>query len=153
LAGGSISLQIPIFHQNQAVLRRAQSRLEDARAREALLEAEIENSLALEYAQLQSARAMLEEYRQTLLPQRESAVLHSGEKVNFMLSGIFELLLIREQEFDSAQGYVETLRDYWLTRAALQRAVGARLPIASPPSEPSAPTEIPAEHHHSGATP
>ena len=48
-----------------------------------------------------------------------------------MLIGIFELLATKQQEYDAYQGYLEAVRDYWLARAALTRAVGNALPSSA----------------------
>ena len=45
-----------------------------------------------------------------------------------MLIGIFELLETKQQEYDAYQGYLEVVRDYWLARSELTRAVGNTLP-------------------------
>jgi len=52
-----------------------------------------------------------------------------------MLVGVFELLLAKQQEFDAYQGYLEAVRDYWLARVDLMRAVGAQLPSDSASTE------------------
>jgi len=45
-----------------------------------------------------------------------------------MLTGVFDLLIARQNELDNYQKYIETVRDYWVTRAQIQRVVGGRLP-------------------------
>jgi cobalt-zinc-cadmium efflux system outer membrane protein len=45
-----------------------------------------------------------------------------------MLSGTFELLTVKQQEFEDHQKYIEAVRDYWIIRAELQRTLGGRLP-------------------------
>ena len=48
-----------------------------------------------------------------------------------MLIGIFELIAIKQEEYDAYQGYLESVRDYWVARAGLARAVGSMLPSAA----------------------
>ena len=45
-----------------------------------------------------------------------------------MLTGVFDLLIARQNEFDNYQNYIKTIQDYWITRAQIQRVVGGRLP-------------------------
>ena len=45
-----------------------------------------------------------------------------------MLTGVFDLLIAKQNEFDNYQKYIETVRDYWITRAQIQHVVGGRLP-------------------------
>jgi cobalt-zinc-cadmium efflux system outer membrane protein len=52
------------------------------------------------------------------------------EKYNYMLVGTFDLLLAKQQEFDTYAKYLEAVRDYWTIRADLRKAVGGRLPAA-----------------------
>jgi cobalt-zinc-cadmium efflux system outer membrane protein len=44
-----------------------------------------------------------------------------------MLVGNYELFAARTEQMEAEQKSVETLRDYWITRAELERVVGGRL--------------------------
>jgi cobalt-zinc-cadmium efflux system outer membrane protein len=44
-----------------------------------------------------------------------------------MLTGVFQLLLARQNQIDAQRQSIEALRDYWLARTALEKAVGGRL--------------------------
>lgn len=41
------------------------------------------------------------------------------------------LLATKQQEYNAYQGYLEAIRDYWLARAELTRAVGNSLPSSA----------------------
>jgi cobalt-zinc-cadmium efflux system outer membrane protein len=135
LYGPSLSLQLPIFDQGQAAVARASAQLDQARARVASLELEIDNTVALGVDRVAATRKIAEDYRAALIPQRETIVARTQEQQNYMLVGVFELLLAKQQEFDAYQGYLEAVRDYWLARVDLMRAVGARLPGDSASTE------------------
>ena len=45
-----------------------------------------------------------------------------------MLTGAFDLLMAKQQEFAAYQKYLEAIRDYWIIRADMQRSLGGRLP-------------------------
>ena len=64
------------------------------------------------------------------------------EEVNYMLVGVFELLVARQQEYEAYAGYLEAVQDYWVARAVLTQAVGRRLPSSD---QPAAATLDPAE--------
>lgn len=49
-------------------------------------------------------------------------------EVNYMLIGVFDILVAKQQEYDAYAGYLEAVQDYWTARTALTRAVGQRLP-------------------------
>jgi cobalt-zinc-cadmium efflux system outer membrane protein len=48
-----------------------------------------------------------------------------------MLVGAFDVLLAKQQEFDTYGKYLKAVRDYWVIRAELRKAVGGRLPAAA----------------------
>src|SRR3546814_14294844 len=62
--------------------------------------------------------------------------LQTQRELNYMLVDVFELLSVRQQGFAAYGAYIDALRDYWIARAALARAVGRRLP--STPEAPEA---------------
>ena len=128
LYGPSLSLQLPIFSQGQAAIARAETQLAQGRARLQSLQIEIDAAVRLGVDSVAAASAIAQDYRAALIPQREAIVAHTLDKMNFNLVGAFELLLTRQQEVDAYQGYIEAVRDYWLARIELARAVGARLP-------------------------
>ncbi len=76
-------------------------------------------------------REIVETHRDALIPQRESVVARSQEQQNYMIIGVFELIQAKRQEYDAYQSYLEAIRDYWVARTDLMRAVGARLPSES----------------------
>lgn len=128
LRGPSLSLELPIFNQGQGAITRAQAVLMDARARLDGLALAVHNDAHLGLARLAVTREIVERYRTLLVPRREAIVARSQEQVNFMLKGVFELILARQEEYDAYQEYLEAVRDYWTARAELRRVVGGRLP-------------------------
>ena len=135
--GPSLSLQLPIFSQGQAEVARSQALLDQSRAQLKSLELEIDNTVALGVDRIAVARTIAEDYSTALVPQREAIVARTQEQQNYMLVGVFELLQAKQQEFDAYQGYLEAVRDYWLARVELTRAVGARLPSDGMPVLPT----------------
>jgi outer membrane protein, heavy metal efflux system len=67
-----------------------------------------------------------------------------------MLVGQFELLLVKQQEYDAYQGYLEAVRDYWLARVELARTVGAPLPSAAQAGDTSLDAETLIQPNDSG---
>ena len=163
LYGPSLSLQLPIFNQGQGAIARATAQLDDAHARVQSLELEIDNTVRLGIDRVAAMHKIAEDYRAALIPQRETIVARTQEEQNYMLIGVFELLLAKQQEFDAYQGYLESVRDYWLARVDLMRAVGAELPSDSKATEstvgpdeilhPSPDTSMQHMHHVGTAMP
>ena len=68
---------------------------------------DVDNRVRLAYAALENARARIAEYRDVLIPQRIETVARAQEEVNFMLIGIFELIALKQDEYDAYQGYLD----------------------------------------------
>ncbi len=128
LTGPTLDVSLPIFNQGQGSVARAQALRERARARLAGLELSIENDLRSASEGVAVAREIVAEYANALVPLREAVVARTQENVNFMLTGVFELLLAKREEYDTYEKYLEAVRDYWLARVELSRAIGGRLP-------------------------
>ncbi|GMU42569.1 MAG: TolC family protein [Xanthomonadales bacterium] len=134
-AGGEVrvrgleaSIELPIFHQGQAAIARAQAELEAADARLTELAIAIEHEVMVAGDRTESLRQLAQDYRERLLPQREGIVDATQREYNYMLTGAFELLRARQEQYAAYQEYLETVRDYWIARGELRRAVGGRLP-------------------------
>lgn len=128
LIGPTLSLAIPIFNQNQGGVLRVTSQLESAEAELRELEIGSSNEIQLAHQRVLNARAKIQEFRKNLLPLRQKAVARMQERVNYMLDGVFDLLRLKQEEYDAYQGYLEAVRDYWTARAELGRLVGTQLP-------------------------
>ena len=131
LTGPTLNLELPVFNQGQARVARAQALVAQSRARLAELELTAGNAVRLGVEHVRVLREIVDTHRTALIPQRESVVARSQEQQNYMIIGVFELIQAKRQEYDAYQSYLEAIRDYWLARTELVRAVGARLPSES----------------------
>ena len=145
ITGPTISVQLPLFNQGRGSVLRAQARLEQARADLSMLQVEISNEVDLARKRVLFARKLSERYREEFIPLRERIVQRTQEQVNFMLVGQFELIRVKQQEYETYQKYLESLRDYWIARAELARQVGARLPSESNASDAVASPRLPTD--------
>ncbi len=132
LAGPTAEIELPIFNQGQSKVARAEARVAEARARLAQIEIASGNAVRLGVERIRVLREIIELHRTALIPQRENVVARRQEQQNFMLIGVFELIQAKRQEYEAYQSYLESIRDYWLARIDLMRAVGARLPSDMP---------------------
>ena len=76
---------------------------------------------------LLSLADMAKYYHDDLLPTRIRMVNNAILQYNAMQFSPYELFLAKSQELEAERGYIDTLRDYWITRAELERAVGGTL--------------------------
>lgn len=131
LTGPAVSWEVPIFNQHQDALVRANTDMQLAINQVRRITLEVENGIRLAYAEVEAARARIEEFRTKLIPMRLETVERAQEELNFMLIGIFELIALKQDEYDAYQGYLEAITDYWLGRADLAMAAGRSLPSSA----------------------
>lgn len=122
--GPGLELALPLFDQGKPAVARAAAELLQAenelRAREAKVRAEVRTALA----KVGAARRIAERFRTAILPLKQDIVRLKQEKYNFMLIGVFDVLVAKREETAAYLDYVEAVRDYWLARAALADAMG-----------------------------
>jgi cobalt-zinc-cadmium efflux system outer membrane protein len=128
LAGPSLSLELPIFDQHQADIARIESQLRQSHNKIYALAVDIRSEVRTLRDKLMMTRNLVEHYKTVIIPLRERIVALTMQKYNYMLTGTFELLAARQQEYEDYQNYIEAVRDYWITRAELQQTLGGRLP-------------------------
>jgi cobalt-zinc-cadmium efflux system outer membrane protein len=128
VAGPSFSLELPIFDQHQADIARLESQLRQSHNRIYALAVDIRSEVRTLRDKLMMNRNLIEHYRGVIIPLRERIVALTMQKYNYMLADTFELLMAKQREYEDYQKYIETVRDYWITRAELQRTLGGRLP-------------------------
>jgi len=158
--GPSLSAPIPVFDQGQAAVLRQQFMLEQSRRRYEALTEHIRSQVRTTLSRLLNARSKIRLYRLTVLPLGQKFLEQAQLHYNGMYIGVFQLLQAKREQIDAGSEYIDALRDYWVARAQLERAVGGRLPAgpaAAPASTEPAPPEpqtMPAgmdhQHHHHG---
>ena len=149
LDGPELELEIPIFDQHRDDLLNARADLAERAAELNGLTLAIENDVRLAHAEVKNARARFDVYRQDLVPARTEVVTEAQAEVNFMLTGIFELLEFKKEELEAQEGLLNSVADYWIARAELASAVGKRLAVTpGEPVEISVPAGTGHQHHH-----
>ncbi len=131
VTGPSLTLELPIFNQRQADIARLEARLRQGQKRMAAQAVKIRSEVRSLRARLMMQRHLVAHYKDVIIPLQERIVHLTLQEYNYMLTGIFDLLIARQNEFDNYQKYIEAVRDYWITRAQIQRVVGGRLPSVS----------------------
>lgn len=122
--GPTLSFEVPIFNQGQpeiaklaAAHRRAMRNLE-------ALAVNIRSEVRESRDALIAARDVAEYHQRILLPLRQRILRETLLQYNAMQKSNYELLLAKEREQQEEQSAIEALRDYWIARAELERAVG-----------------------------
>jgi cobalt-zinc-cadmium efflux system outer membrane protein len=129
--GPNLIIELPIFDQRQAAIARLEAQQREQQRRLAATTLDARGEVRLAQARLASARTTALHYRDTLLPLRVQILEQSQLHYNGMFIGLFQLLTAKQAEIEARRGALETLRDYWATRAELARAIGGALPLPS----------------------
>jgi len=131
VTGPQLSVELPIFDQGRGRAARLASQLRQAQARESELAVNVRAEARAVRIRLLATRGVAEHYRTVLLPLRERIVKESQLRYNANLLGVFRLLLARQDQIEGYRDYLEAVRDYWTTRAELERVAGGSLVVQS----------------------
>ena len=129
--GPRIDFPIPLFDQGQATVGRTAAELRRSQQEYYSLGVRIRARARAALDRLEGAGDRASYYRDILLPLHERIVNETQLHYNAMQLGPFQLLRAREQQIQTAVGYVEALRDYWLARADIEQLLDGRLPNSS----------------------
>ncbi|WP_434344807.1 TolC family protein [Myxococcus virescens] len=143
LFGPTLSLELPIFDQRQALIARLEAQHRQGERRLMELSVNTRSEVRAARARLLALRLVADRYRRVVLPLREKVVEQSQLQYNAMQIGLFQLLSAKRDQVEAYQGYIEAVRDYWMARADLEQLVGSRLRegSAAPTSSPSQPSQ------------
>ncbi len=144
LIGPSLSLELPIFDQRQALIGRLEAQRRQAQRQLDALGLDVRYEVRLAKAKLELNRHAADQYLKELLPLRRTALAQSELEYNAMQIGLYELLATKKAEIETFRAYIESVRDYWVARAELERALGGHLPeaVTAPPEAASLHQEL-----------
>ncbi|MGC3989757.1 MAG: TolC family protein [Chthoniobacteraceae bacterium] len=132
--GPTLQLELPIFDHGQGAVARLAAEYRRAEQNLWALAVDIRSQAREARDQLIAAHDTARYYHDTLLPQRKALLKQMKTQYNAMLAGTYDLLQARQGELASERAAIESGRDYWLARVALESAVGGKLtgPLADP---------------------
>jgi outer membrane protein, heavy metal efflux system len=125
--GPTLDLEIPIFDQGQPAVAKLTAEFQQAQDNYAAMEVSIRSEVREASTSLLAARAAVELSEKKLLPLRKQILGETLLQYNAMQKNSFDLLVAKEREQNAEQTSIEALRDYWIARVDLERAVGGRL--------------------------
>jgi outer membrane protein, heavy metal efflux system len=141
--GPRFAIELPIFNQGQARIARGEAALRQAQDKFAALAIDARSQIRELRDELTSKREIARFYQEELLPDQRRILNESLANYNAMEIGNFELFRTKAEEARTEREYVETARDYWITRAELERAVGGNLRPRQPTEGKSEPVSNP----------
>lgn len=139
LKGPSIELTLPIFDQGQAKI----ASLESQRRREenifVALAVDARSEVREAWMRLIAAQEAAMFYQTRMLPLQQQIVEETNRLYNGNLIGIYDLLKSRQDQIAGARDYIGAVKDYWLARSDLEKAIAGPLPGASTAAVPAHP--------------
>ena len=127
VTGPTLDLELPIFDQGQgqianlaAQYRRAQHQLQSLTVR-------VSSEVREAYGTMKINREQVGYFRKTAVPLNVKSVNQSLLQYNAMQVNTYDLILSKQRELETERDYIEAWRDYWISRARLEEAVGGSL--------------------------
>jgi cobalt-zinc-cadmium efflux system outer membrane protein len=126
-SGPTFAIELPIFNQGQARIARGEGALRQAQDNFEALATDVRSQIRELGDELASKREIARFYQDELVPGQRRILNESLINYNAMAIGNFELFATKAEEARTEREYIEAARDYWITRAELERAVGGNL--------------------------
>jgi len=127
MTGPTLRLELPLFNQGQARVAKGEAELRRAERKLEALAIGLRAEVRTLHDKLSASREAALFYRDEILPNRRAITAGMLLQYNGMLVGNYDLFAVRAEEFEAEIKSVEARREYWTTRAALERAVGGNL--------------------------
>jgi cobalt-zinc-cadmium efflux system outer membrane protein len=125
--GPAFSGEIPIFNYGQADRMRIHAELRQAQDHLDALEIQILSEVREAHKLLMNNLEIINDYRAHIIPLQSEILASSEELYNVMGIGIDRLIENKRQEFQAYSNYIMSLRNYWMSRVQLDRALGGKL--------------------------
>jgi outer membrane protein, heavy metal efflux system len=125
--GPTFAIELPIFNQGQARIARGEAALRQAQDKFEALAVDVRSQIRELRDELTSKREIARFYKDELLPGQRRILNESLVHYNAMEINNFELFSTKAEEARTEREYLEAVRDYWIARAELERAVGGNL--------------------------
>ena len=127
ITGPTFVLELPIFNQGQAAISRSEAALRRQQRKFEALAIDVRSRVRELRDQLSSQRELARFYRDELLPNQRQILSQILLNYNAMQVSPLELFTAKTEEAQIEREYIGAVRDYWIARAKLERAVGGSL--------------------------
>jgi cobalt-zinc-cadmium efflux system outer membrane protein len=117
--GGGASIRLPIFDHNQGLTAAYQAELDGLLERYHGLAIALRSAARRARNHVISAHTRARQYELTISPARDKVFEQTLLQYNAMQVGVFQLLQARTQQLDTELARVETVREFWTAKAAM----------------------------------
>jgi outer membrane protein TolC len=124
--GVQIEIGVPIFDFGGARVARAERQYMQAVNRTVETAIDARSEVREAYSSYRTAFDLAKHYRDEIVPLRKRISEEVLLRYNGMLISVFELLADSREQVAAANGYIESLRDFWLAESDLQMALTGR---------------------------
>ncbi len=139
--GAHFSVELPIFHQHQAVYARREALIRQAEQRLAGRRGAARAEVRIAAERMALARRTSDRYERAIVPLRQKIVGLTQTEYNAMIVGVPDLLLAKSAETRVGIEQARAIQDYWTARAELERVMGMKLPDLPAPTAPPPPKD------------
>jgi cobalt-zinc-cadmium efflux system outer membrane protein len=132
ITGPTLDLQLPIFDQGQGAIAKLSAEYRQAQRQLQSLAIRIRSEVREARETLKVNRDQVIYFKNVVVPLNVKSVNQTLLQYNAMQINTYDLFLTKQRELDSERDYIAAWRDYWISRAQLEEAVGGNLhPIQS----------------------
>jgi cobalt-zinc-cadmium efflux system outer membrane protein len=134
ITGPTLDLELPIFDQGQGEIAKLSAEYRQAQRQLQSLAIRIRSEVREARETLKVNRDQVTYFKNVVVPLNVKSVNQTLLQYNAMQVNTYDLFLMKQRELDSERDYIGAWRDYWISRAQLEEAVGGNLhPIQSSP--------------------
>ncbi|MBN4050144.1 TolC family protein [Desulfobulbus sp. AH-315-M07] len=125
--GPTVELRVPLFYWGQGEISSAKSEMRREEQMFRALGVRIRTAARSSATRLRAARNRAMHFKNVILPLRERITQETLLHYNAMGIGVLQLLQAKRDQIESARGYVDALREYWIARADVEQLRAGRL--------------------------
>lgn len=126
--GYDITLEVPLFDWGTARVAKAEAIYMQSVNSLAHTAVDARSEAREAYLIYRTSYDLSKHYRDNVVPQRKKISDETMLRYNGMLASVFELLADSREQASAVNGYIGSLKDFWLAETALQSAIGGHLP-------------------------
>jgi len=121
--GYTVTLEVPIFDSGAARVKKSEAIYAQAVDRFSQAAIEARSQIRVAYAGYRAAFELAQRQRDEVLPLRQAIAQQNLLRYNASLISIFELLSDAREQVISVDGYIRSVRDFWIAKSRLDGAL------------------------------
>ena len=121
--GYTVTLEVPIFDSGAARVKKSEAIYAQAVDRFSQAAIEARSQIRVAYAGYRAAFELAQRQRDEVLPLRRAVAQQNLLLYNASLISIFELLSDAREQVTSVDGYIQSVRDFWIAKSRLDAAL------------------------------